>query len=159
MLSYSKGPDVPLLEETISEAFLKTAQRFPNHDALIVRHQGMRLTFAQLAVEVEGVARGLTGLGLGAEDRIGVWSTNCAEWVLLQLACARVGALLVNVNPAYRAYELAFVLRKSGMKALFLLESDSRSDYRSILQEAMAGQTLALQHVIYFGTNSWREML
>src|ERR1700694_2933007 len=135
MLSYSKGPDVPLLEETISEAFLKTAKRFPNHDALIVRHQSVRLTFAQLVVEVEGVARGLTGLGLGAGDRIGVWSTNCVEWVLLHLACARIGAVLVNVNPAYRAYELAFVLRKSGMKALFLLGRASRSDCRAILQQ------------------------
>jgi fatty-acyl-CoA synthase len=159
MLSYSKGPAVPLWEETISEAFLRTAERFPHHDALIVRHQGVRLTFARLAVEVEGVARGLTGLGLGAEDRIGVWSTNCVEWVLLHLACARIGAVLVNVNPAYRAYELAFVLRRSGIKALFLLERDSRSDYRTILQEAMAGQTLALQHVIYFGTDSWLQML
>ena len=159
MLSYSKGPDVPLLEETISETFLKTAKRFPNHDALIVRHQGVRFTFAQLVVEVEGVARGLTGLGLEAGDRIGVWSTNCVEWVLLHLACARIGAVLVNVNPAYRAYELAFVLRKSGIKALFLMEKDSRSEYRAILQEAMAGQTLQLQDVIYFGTNSWHEML
>src|SRR5260370_36392601 len=121
MLSYSKGPDVPLLEETISEAFLKTAKRFPNHDALIVRHQDVRLTFGQLVVEVEGVARGLTGLGLGPEDRIGVWSTNCVEWVLLHLACARIGAVLVNVNPASTAHKLAFVLRRSGMKALFLL--------------------------------------
>jgi fatty-acyl-CoA synthase len=159
MLSYSKGPDVPLLEDTISEAFLKTAKRFPNHGALIVRHQGVRLTFAQLVVEVEGVARGLTGLGLEAGDRIGVWSTNCVEWVLLHLACARIGAVLVNVNPAYRAYELAFVLRKSGMKALFLLEKDTRSDYRAILQEAMTGQILSLQHQIYFGTNSWGKML
>ena len=108
---------------------------------------------------MERVARGLTGLGLGAGDRIGVWSTNCVEWVLLHLACARIGAVMVNVNPAYRAYELAFVLRKSGMKALFLLEKDSRSDYRAILQEAMAGQALPLQHIIYFGTDSWIEML
>jgi fatty-acyl-CoA synthase len=159
MLSYSKGPDVPLLEETISEVFQKTAKRFPNHDALIVRHQGVRLTFEQLDREVEAVAQGLTGLGLGAEARIGVWSTNCVEWVLLHLACARIGGVLVNVNPAYRAYELAFVLRKSGMKALFLLEKDSRSDYRAILQDAMDGQTLALRHTIYFGSNSWSEML
>src|SRR5579872_475912 len=128
MLSYSKGPDASLRAETIFEAFLKTAKRFPTQDALIVRHQNVRLTFAQLALEVERVARGLTSLGLGAEDRIGVWSTNCAEWVLLHLASARIGAVLVNVNPAYRAFELAFVLRKSGMKALFLLEKDSRSD-------------------------------
>ena len=159
MLSYSKGPDVALVEETIPEVFLKTAKRFPNHDALVVRHQNVRLTFAQLAVDVEAVARGLTGLGLRAEDRVGVWSTNCVEWVLLQLACARIGAVLVNVNPAYRAHELGFVLGKSGMKALFLLEKDGRSDYRAILQEATAGQTPRLQHVIYFGTDSWKAML
>src|SRR5579864_2331948 len=159
MLSYSKGPDVLLLEETICEVFLKTAKRFPNHDALIVRHQNVRLTFSQLAVKVESVARGLAGLGLGAGDRIGVWSTNCVEWVLLQLACARIGAVLVNVNPAYRAYELAFVLRKSGMKALFLLEKDSRSDYRAILQEAAGGQKLALQHAVYLGESGWERML
>src|SRR5260370_35856558 len=108
MLSYSKGPDVPLLDETISEAFLKTARQFPNHDALIVRHQGVRLTFAQLAVEVEGVARGLAGLGFVAEDRIGVWSTNCLEWILLHLTGAPIGAVLVKWNPAHRAYVLAF---------------------------------------------------
>src|SRR5579864_4747172 len=159
MLSYSKGPDVLLLEETICEVFLKTAKRFPNHDALIVRHQNVRLTFSQLAVKVESVARGLAGLGLGAHDRIGVWSTNCVEWILVHLACARIGAVLVNVNPSYRAYELAFVLRKSGMKALFLWERDNRSDYRAILQEAITGQNLPLAHVVYFGADSWNQML
>ena len=119
--------------------------------------KGCRLTFSELAAAVERTARGLTGLGLGAQDRIGVWSTNCAEWVQLHLACARIGAVLVNVNPAYRPYELAFVLRKSGMKALFLWEKDKRSDYRAIVEEAMAGQTLALEHVVYFGTEGWDE--
>ena len=159
MLSYAKGPDVPLLGLTIPEAFEKTTARFASHEALVVRHQNVRLTFAQLRSEVEKVARGLTGLGIGVQDRVGVWSTNCVEWVLLQLACARIGAVQVNVNPAYRAHELAFVLRKSGMKALFLLEKDSRSDYRAILQEAMAGQTLPLKHIVYFGTDSWSRML
>jgi fatty-acyl-CoA synthase len=159
MLSYAKGPNITLREETIPEVFFKTAKQFPNHDALVVRHQNVRLTFAQLAVEVERVARGLTGLGLRPQDRIGVWSTNCIEWVLLHLACARIGAVLVNVNPAYRAYELAFVLRKSGMKVLFLLEKDSRSNYSAILQEAMRGQILPLQNVVYFGTDSWTNML
>ena len=159
MLSYSKGPEAALREETIPEAFQKTAARFPDHEALVVRHQNVRLTFSQLQGEVERTARGLRGLGLGAGDRIGVWSTNCFEWVVLQLACARIGAVQVNVNPAYRAHELAFVLRKSGMKALFLLERDGRSDYQSILREAVAGQTLPLQHVIYFGTEAWSSML
>ena len=132
---------------------------FQNNEALVVRHQGVRLTFSELAAAVERTARGLTGLGLGTKDRIGVWSTNCAEWVQMHLACARIGAVLVNVNPAYRAYELAFVLRRSGMKALFLWEKDKRSDYRAIVDEAVAGQTLALEHVVYFGSEGWSGML
>jgi fatty-acyl-CoA synthase len=159
MLSYSRGPDAPLLDATIWEAFEATASRFPDNEALVARHQGVRLTFSELAAAVERTARGLTGLGLGAQDRVGVWATNCAEWVQVHLACARIGAVLVNVNPAYRAYELAFVLRKSRMKALFLWKRDKRSDYRAILDEAMAGQSLLLEHVIYFGTESWAGML
>jgi fatty-acyl-CoA synthase len=159
MLSYSRGPDAPLIEASVWEAFQKTAFRFPDNEALVVRHQGVRLTFSELAAAVERMARGLTALGLGAQDRIGVWATNCAEWVQMHLACARIGAVLVNVNPAYRSYELAFVLRKSGMKALFLWERDKRSDYRAIVKEAVAGQSLALEHVIYFGTEDWAGML
>ncbi|HYL37192.1 MAG TPA: AMP-binding protein [Bryobacteraceae bacterium] len=159
MLSYSKGPDAPFLEDTIAAIFQKTVARNPGNDALVVRHQNARFTFAELAAEVERTARGLAGLGLRAQDRIGLWSTNCAEWILVHLACARIGAVLVNVNPAYRAYELRFVLRKSGMKALFLWEKDARSDYRAILQEAMAGEQLRLEKIVYFGTDSWNNML
>ena len=159
MLSYWKGPDAPLLDETIAGVFERTVGKFPDRDALVVRHQGVRLTFRELADEVEQVARGLTGLGLRAQDRVGVWSTNCVEWILLHLACARIGAVLVNVNPAYRAYELQYVLRKSGMKALFLWEKDSRSDYRAILADAMAGQKLALDRVLFFESERWSEML
>jgi len=159
MWSYSKGVDGPILEATIWEKFADTASRFPGREALIVPHQQVRLTFSQLAAEVEKVARGLTGLGLGPQDRIGVWSSNCAEWVMLHLACARIGAVLVNVNPAYRSHELAFVLRKSGMKALFLWEQDSRADYRAILDEAREAQPLTLEHVVYFGTLSWKGTL
>src|SRR5690242_4102966 len=133
MLSYSKGPDEPLIDDTIWEAFQRTVSRFSDNEAIVVRHQNVRFSFAGLAKEAERAARGFAGLGLGAQDRIGVWATNCVEWVVMHLACARIGAVLVNVNPAYRAYELAFVLRKSGMKALFLWEKDARSDYRSIL--------------------------
>ena len=159
MLSYSKGHDAPFFEGAISDALRQTTNRLPAHEALVVRHQNVRLTFRELSAEVERTACGLAGLGLRAQDRIGVWSTNCVEWILLQLACARLGVVLVNVNPAYRAYELAFVLRKSGMKALFLWESDRRSDYRGILDEARKDQSLALEHLIYFGTDSWRRML
>src|ERR1700689_3654743 len=159
MLSYSRGHDAPLIDASIWDVFEKTASRFPDREALVVRHQGVRLTFSELAATVERTARGLRGLGLGAHDRIGVWSTNCAEWVGMHLACARIGAVLVNVNPAYRSYDLAFVLRKSRMKALFLWEADRRSDYRAIVNEAVAGQALALEHIIYFGTDGWSKML
>ena len=77
----------------------------------------------------------------------------------MHLACARIGAVLVNVNPAYRSYDLQFVLRKSGMKALFLWEKDKRSDYRAIVDEATAGQKLAMEHIVYFGTEGWASML
>lgn len=159
MLSYSRGPDAPLIDASIWEVFEETASRFPDREGLVVRHQGVRLTFSELAAVVERTARGLAGLGLAEQDRIGVWSTNCAEWVQMHLACARIGAVLVNVNPAYRSYDLAFVLRKSKMKALFLWEKDKRSDYRAIVDEAIAGQRLALEHIIYFGAEGWTRML
>src|SRR5260370_18537833 len=158
MLSYCKGQETAILELSVGEAFQVPAAWFPGNEGLIVAREKALLTFAQLRSEVECVARGLAGLGLCAQDRIGVWSTNCVEWILVHLACARIGAVLVNVNPAYRAYELAFVLRKSGMKALFLGEKDARLNYRAILQEA-AGERVALKHVVYFGTDSWSQML
>jgi fatty-acyl-CoA synthase len=158
MLSYSKGPEIPLIEDSIADVFRRTAARLPGQEALVVRHQNVRFTFNELAREVEHTASGLAGLGLRAGDRVGVWSTNCAEWVMLHLACARIGAVLVNVNPAYRAHELKYVLRKSGMKALFLWEQDARSDYAAILRDAMDGQELALQHVVYFGAEQWNRM-
>ena len=159
MLSYSRGPDAPLIDASIWDVFEKTADRFSDREALVARHQGVRLTFSALASIVERTARGLTGLGIGPNDRVGVWSTNCVEWVQMHLACARIGAVLVNVNPAYRSYDLAFVLRKSRMKALFLWEKDKRADYRAIVDEALAGQTPGLEHVVYFGTDGWERML
>jgi fatty-acyl-CoA synthase len=159
MLSYSRGPDAPLIDVSIWEAFAETACRYPDNEALVARHQGVRLTFSELAAVVERTARGLAGLGLGEQDRIGVWATNCAEWVQMHLACARIGAVVVNVNPAYGSYDLAFVLHKSRMKALFLWEQDKRSDYRAIVNEAIEGRTLALEHIVYFGTERWANML
>ncbi len=159
MLSYSRGQDAPLIDASIWDVFERTASRFPEREALVARHQGVRLTFSELGAAVERIARGLAGLGIGAQDRVGVWSTNCVEWVQIHLACARVGAVLVNVNPAYRSYDLAFVLRKSGMKALFLWEKDKRSNYRAIAEEAMAGQTSAVEHFVFFGTEGWESML
>src|SRR5438874_6537911 len=99
MLSYSKGHDSPLIRDTIDQVFRRTAQLNPDGEALIARHQNARLSFTDLDAAVERTARGLTGLGLAERDRVGMWSTNCVEWVMLHLACARIGAVLVNVNP------------------------------------------------------------
>ncbi len=159
MLSYARGPEIPLLEKTIDQALQDTAGRCPDHDALIVRHQNVHLTYRELAEQADRTARGLAGLGLKPGDRAGVWATNCLEWVLLQLGCARAGVVMVNVNPAYRSHELAYVLRKSGMRAIFLREKDARANYREILEQAAAGQQLPLNHVIYLGQDSWDRML
>jgi fatty-acyl-CoA synthase len=160
MLSYSRGPDAPLRDTTIDGMLRQTARRIPQHEAIVSRHQNVRLTFAELDDRVEETARGLASLGLTDGDRIGIWSTNCIEWILVQLACARLGLVLVNVNPAYRSSDLAFILHRSRMKALCIGPTDARgADYRQILCEASAGKSLALRHVIYFGEDSWRDMI
>jgi len=159
MESYARGPESELTTQTTHQLFFDTASKFPDRDALIVRHQGIRHTWSELAAEVERTARGLIALGLAPGDRVGVWATNCAEWIYLQLGCARAGLVQVNVNPAYRAHELRYVLKKSGMKALVLRAEDTRSNYRQILEEATRDQDLALRHVIYLGENSWDQMI
>jgi len=159
MESYRKGPDFELTSKTTHEVLLETASRFPDRDALVSFCENIRLTWRELADHVERVARGLSSLGLQRGDRVGVWATNCADWVYLQLACARAGMIQVNVNPAYRAQELRYVLRRSRLKALFLRGGDSRSDYRQILEEATAGETLELRHTVYFGEESWDRFL
>src|SRR5271154_2624362 len=128
MDSYVRGPELELTTKTTHQVLRDTVGRFPDREALVVRHQSIRLTWSQLHDEVERTARGLAGLGLVPGDRVGVWATNCAEWIYLQLGCGRAGLVQVNVNPAYRAHELAYVLRKSGVKALALREKDTRSN-------------------------------
>jgi fatty-acyl-CoA synthase len=159
MESYVCGPGFELTTKTIPQMFAETAAKFADCDGLIVRHQSIRLSWRQLAEEVDRTASGLIALGLQPGDRVGVWATNCAEWVYLQLGCARAGLVQVNVNPAYRANELAYVLRRSGMKAMVLRAADARSNYREILEEAMRGQDLALRQVIYLGEDSWDRMI
>lgn len=159
MLSYARGPDLPIREQTIDEALTENVSRLPDHEALVAPHQQARFTFRELDAAVQRTARGLAGLGLGAGDRVGVWAVNCVEWVLVQLACARTGTVLVNINPAYRLQDLGFVLRKSRMKALFLHPKDALADYQQILNEARQGQTLELRNVVYLGEDSWEQML
>src|SRR5215469_9831057 len=159
MTSYARGPELELLTQTTHQRLLQIAGRFGDRDALVVRHQNIRLSWRMLAGEIERTARGLIGLGLEPGDRVGVWATNCAEWIYLQLGCARAGLVQVNVNPAYRVHELRYVLKKSGMKALVLRGEDWRSNYRAILDGARNGEELALRHVVYLGEDSWMKMI
>ena len=159
MTSYVRGPEMPLLEKTISQALRDCAARFGEREALVVCHQGARFTWAELDRDATRVARGLAGLGLRPGDRAGIWASNCVEWVLLQYAAARAGVVLVNVNPAYRSHELHYVLRRSGMRALFLRAQDARADYRAILEESRTGETVPLEHVVWLGEDAWQRML
>lgn len=158
-LSYARGPEIDLLESTIGAALSQTANRFPDREALISRHQNIRWTWREFDERVTRTARGLAGLGLQPGDRVGIWASNFAEWILLQLATARAGYVLVNVNPAYRSHDLRFVLKKSRMKALFLRESDTRANYKEILDEARQNETLPLDHAVYLGTGDWTATL
>jgi len=157
--SYIRGAVVPQIEKTIPETLAEAAARYPDHEALVVCHQGVRLTWSQLDREVTRAARGLRGLGLVPGDRAGIWASNCLEWILLQYAAPRAGIVLVNVNPAYRSHELRFVLKKSHIRALFLHEKDSRANYREILAESRNGDSLPLEHIVWLGESSWEEMI
>jgi fatty-acyl-CoA synthase len=158
MLSYARGPARPLLELTIGDLLHRTAERFPDRLAVASRHQYERLTWAELSDEADSVARGLWSLGIRRGDRVGLWSTNCIEWIVMHMACARAGAALVNVNPAYRSHELQFTLVRSRMKALFLWHRDKRADYEEILGRARHGLNLELEHTIYFDSPEWQAL-
>ena len=159
MLSYWSGPDEPLWEKTIGQVLDQTVEHSGDCLALVSRHQSKQYNWCELRELADCVARGLWGLGIKPGERVGLWSTNCVEWVMVHLGCARAGAILVNVNPAFRAHEVAFTLRKSGIKALFLWERDNRAEYAQILEAARYGQALPLEHVVLFGSAAWQEFL
>ena len=134
--SYSQGAlDKPLLAMTIGQAFDRTAARYPQGEALVVRHQQQRYTWAQLAEVVDLHARALLALGLQAGDRLGVWAPNGAEWFISQFASAKIGVILVNINPAYRLSELEYVLKQSACQWLVCAEAFKTSNYHAMLQE------------------------
>ena len=134
--SYFKGSDTPaLIDETIGQRLAKTVEKFPQRDALIVRHQGIHWTYAEYAEQIEKLATGLLALGIEPGERVGIWAPNCYEWCVTQFATARIGAILVNVNPAYRVFELEYALNKSGCKAIITAESFKSSRYVEMLQE------------------------
>ena len=162
--SYVNGAShVPLLGLTIGEALDRTVARLPDGEALISRHQGLRYTWAALGEAVDRCARGLMALGLAKGDRVGIWSPNRAEWAITQFAAAKIGAILVNINPAYRLHELEYALNQSGCAALVLAPAFRATSYLAMLEElcpelarcapgGLQSQRLpALRHVIVLG--------
>ena len=132
-----RGGAEPLLGATISAHFAAVAARFQDREAVVSLPQGRRLSYGALAAEIDRLARGLMGLGFAAGDRIGIWSTDNIEWLILQMATARMGALLVNINPAYRPRELAYVLERAEINGLFLIPSFRASDYVAMITDCV----------------------
>ena len=162
--SYVSGPSSqPLLGETIGGCFDRIAAAHPEAEALVACHESQRYTYAELRTEVERIARGLLAVGVEPGDRVGIWSPNCAEWLILQYAAAKAGAILVNVNPAYRLRELEYALRQSGVSVLVLARRFRTTDYVELLTEiapelrssgaaSLSAQRLpALRTVVYLG--------
>jgi fatty-acyl-CoA synthase len=159
MLSYENGLGArPLLGETIGANLELTAARFPDRDALVDRQQQVRLTYAELDAEVDRLARGLIAAGIVKGDRVGIWAPNRSEWVLVQYATAKLGAILVNVNPAYRTHELAYALRQAGVRLLVSATELKTSDYRAMVDEVRA-ELPALERTVFLDTGDWDELL
>ncbi|WP_338744121.1 fatty acid CoA ligase family protein [Pseudomonas putida] len=138
--SYSQGnPDKALLTQCIGDAFDATVARFPDREALVVRHQALRYTWQQLAAAVDQHARALMALSVQPGDRLGIWAPNCAEWCITQFASAKVGAILVNINPAYRSSELDYALGQSGCRWVICADAFKTSDYHAMLQALVPG--------------------
>jgi len=157
--SYGSGTsESPLLGDTIGDNLVRTVLRFPNGEALVDVPSGRRWTYAAFDADVNGLALGLLAGGIEAGDRIGIWSPNCPEWTLLQYATAKIGAVLVNVNPAYRSHELAYVVGQSGMRMLVSAVQYKTSDYRAMIDEVRP-QCHDLHEVVYIGEDSWDQLV
>ena len=157
--SYSHGvSSQALIGETIGENLRRVAARFGDREAMVDVPSGRRWTYRQLDADTDTLARGLLAAGIGTGERVGIWSPNCPEWVLLQYATAKMGAILVNINPAYRTHELAYVLRQAGIKVLVSAESFKTSDYRAMVGE-VRGDLPGLEDVIFISTEGWDKLL
>jgi fatty-acyl-CoA synthase len=158
MEAYDRGPtDIALLEETIGTNFERTVQAHPDVDALVEVVTGRRWTYAELNDEIDRTAAGLIGLGVQKGERVGIWAPNCAEWTVVQYAAAKIGAILVNINPAYRTHELAYVLQQSGVRTLIAATSFKSSDYRAMVDEVRPGCP-ALRDVLFLGDDDWTTL-
>ncbi|HWM18398.1 MAG TPA: AMP-binding protein [Ilumatobacteraceae bacterium] len=158
-LSQAVGPtDVPLLERTIGDDLHATAELYADREALVVRHQDVRWTYAELNQRVDELARALVASGFERGDRIGIWAPNCSEWVLVQYATARIGVILVNINPAYRTHEVRYALQQSGCRGLVAATDFKSSDYVAMVDEVRPDLP-DLEQVIHLGTAAWSELL
>lgn len=157
--SYASGTSTtPLLGDTIGVNLARTVAAHPGQDALVDRASGLRLTYAQFGAEVERVALGLLDLGVARGDRVGLWAPNRSEWVLVQYATARVGAVLVNINPAYRTHELEYVLKQAGVSVLVAAPSFRTSDYAAMIGQ-VRGECPELREVVLFEGPAWESLL
>ncbi|MGB9308768.1 MAG: AMP-binding protein [Mycobacterium sp.] len=161
MESYDAGPvDTPLLHETIGANLERTVLTYPDAEALVDASACQRWTYAQLNNEIDGLARALIASGIQRGDRVGIWAPNRPEWVLLQYATAKIGAILVTVNPAYRTHELSYVLRHSGTRLLVSasLGAFRTSDFRGMIEQVRPGLP-DLHEVVFLGTDDWEQLL
>ncbi|TDE33860.1 AMP-binding protein [Actinomadura sp. 6K520] len=157
--SYASGVSAaPLLGDTIGANLDKTVAAFPERDALVEMATGRRWTYERFSDDVAAVALGLRGLGIAKGDRVGIWAPNCAEWMLVQYATAKLGAILVNINPAYRVHELEFVLNQAGIRTLVAAKSFKTSDYAAMIEE-VGPKCPALQDVVLIGGPEWDALV
>ena len=157
--SYSSGTStVPLLGDTIGANLDRVAARVGDHEALVECATGRRYTYPQLVAEVDACALGLAALGVGKGDRVGIWAPNCAEWVFVQYGTAKIGAILVNINPAYRTHELAFVLKQAGISVLIAAPEFKTSDYRAMVGE-VRDECPDLKTTLFLGDPAWQALL
>ncbi len=158
-LSHTAGEtDASLIEQTIGDSLDATVERFPNREALVDVEQGKRWTWAELRRDVDIAARGLLAAGIEKGDRVGIWAPNCAEWTIVQFATAKIGAILVNINPSYRTHELKYVLGQAGIRMIVAAPSFKSSDYAAMIEE-VRGEVAALEQVVVIGTGSWHDLL
>ncbi|BCN80061.1 AMP-binding protein [Prescottella equi] len=157
--SYASGTwDAPMLGDTIGDNFDRTVAAHGDRDALIDRGAGRRWTYRELAREVDALATGLLGTGITKGDRVGIWAPNCAEWTMVQYATAKIGAILVNINPAYRSHELEYVLDQAGIRMLIAAPAFKTSDYAAMIEQVRP-ERAALEHVLLLGSEQWDRLL
>ena len=157
-LAYSHGTSTtPLLGETIGANLERTCARFGDRDALVDMASGRRWSYTELNTDVDTVALGLLDLGVEKGDRVGIWAPNCPEWTLVQLATAKIGAILVTINPAYRSHELAYALNQSGCRLLVSATEFKTSNYVEMLA-GVRGELPQLEGVIHLGSAQWDSL-